>query len=74
VEDITITISCCEETGMLVARWDDPHGRGGLTTQAERLSDLETSIRDAVEVHFEPSELPSRIHLHFENDPVLAAA
>lgn len=26
---------------MLVARWDDPEGRGGLTTQAERLSDLE---------------------------------
>jgi hypothetical protein len=74
VEDITISISCCEETGMLVARWDDPRGRGGLTTQAERLSDLETSIRDAVEVHFEPSELPSRIHLQFESDPVLAAA
>ncbi len=58
----------------LVAHWDDPQGRGGLTTQAERLSDLETNIRDAVEVHFEPSELPSRIRLHFENDPVLAAA
>ena len=59
---------------MLVAHWEDPRGCGGLTTQAERLSDLETSIRDAVEVHFEPSELRSRIHLHFENDPVLAAA
>jgi len=55
------------------AHWDDPQ-RGGLTTQAERLSDLETSIREAVEVHFEPSELPGRIRLHFENDPVLAAA
>ncbi len=74
MEDITITVSCCEETGMLVAHWDDPKGRGGLTTQAARLSDLETNIRDAVEVHFEPAEIPSRIRLHFENDPVLAAA
>lgn len=59
---------------MLVARWDDPEGRGGLTTQAERLSDLDANIREAVEVHFDSSELPSRIRLHFENDPVLAAA
>jgi hypothetical protein len=74
VEEITITVSCCEETGMLVAHWDDLAGRGGLTTQAERLSDLEGNIREAVEVHFEPSELPARIRLHFENDPILAAA
>jgi hypothetical protein len=61
VENITITISCCEQTGLLVARWDDPQGRGGLTTQAERLSDLETNIRDAVKVHFEPSTNEVRV-------------
>ena len=74
MEDITITVSCCEETGVLVASWNDPRGLGGLTTQSDRLSDLEANIREAVEVHFDPSELPSRIRLHFENDPVLAAA
>ena len=73
MDDITITISC-DDTGILVARWDDPAGRGGLTTQAERLSDLEANIREAVELHFDAPELPSRIRLHFENDPILAAA
>jgi len=58
---------------MLVASWDDPGG-GGLTTQSQSLGELESNIREAVEVHFEPSELPSRIHLHFESDPILAAA
>jgi hypothetical protein len=58
---------------LLVAHWDDPQG-GGLTTQSEHLADLEASIRDAVEVHFDPEELPARIRLHFGNDPVLAAA
>lgn len=73
MDDITITVSCCEDTGVLVARWDDPQGRGGLTTQAERVGDLEANIREAVELHFD-AELPSRIRLHFENDPILAAA
>ncbi len=73
MDDITITISC-DGTGVLVAHWDDPRGHGGLTTQAERLSDLEANIREAVEVHFDATELPSRIRLHFENDPILAAA
>lgn len=73
MEDITITVSCCEDTGVLVAHWDDPQG-GGLTTQAERLSDLEANIREAIEVHFDGSGSPIRVRLHFENDPVLAAA
>ena len=74
MDDITITVSCCEDTGILVARWYDPQERGGLTTQAERLSDLEANIREAVELHFDAPELPGRIRLHFEDDPVLAAA
>jgi hypothetical protein len=28
VEDITITVSCCEETGVLVASWNDLRGLG----------------------------------------------
>jgi predicted RNase H-like HicB family nuclease len=74
VEEITITISTCEDTGVLVASWDDPTGSGGLTTQAERLSDLERNIREAVAVHFEPGEQPKHLRLHFVDDPVLAAA
>jgi predicted RNase H-like HicB family nuclease len=74
VDEITISISTCEETGTLVASWDDPSGSGGLTTQADRLSDLERNIREAVAVHFEPGEQPKHLRLHFMDDPVLAAA
>jgi predicted RNase H-like HicB family nuclease len=73
VEEITITISTCEDTGALVASWDDPTGSSGLTTQAERLSDLEQNIREAVAVHFEPGERPKHLRLHFVNDPVLGS-
>ena len=74
MEEITINISTCEQTGVLVASWDDPDGSGGLTTQADRLSDLERNIREAVAVHFEPGEQPKHLRLHFVDDPVLAAA
>jgi len=59
---------------ILVASWDDPDGFGGITTQAERLGDLERNIRDAVAIHFEPGELPRHLRLHFVDDPVLAGA
>jgi len=74
VEEIVLNISRCAETGALVASWDDPSGFGGLTTQAYKLSELEENILDAIAVHFDPEELPSRVRLHFVDDPVLAAA
>ncbi len=74
VEGITVTISTCGETGTLVASWDDPRGFGGLTTQAEKLSELERNIREAIAVHFEPDDIPKQVRLHFVDDPVLAAA
>jgi hypothetical protein len=74
VDEITISISTCGDTGILVASWDDPDGFGGITTQAERFGDLERNIREAVAVHFEPGELPKHLRLHFVDDPVLAAA
>jgi len=74
VDEITISIATCEDSGVLVASWDDPRGFGGITTQAERLGDLERNIREAVAVHFEPGELPRHLRLHFVDDPVLAAA
>jgi hypothetical protein len=48
--------------------------RRGLTTEADRLSDLERNIREAVALHFEPGEQPKHLRLHFVDDPVLAAA
>lgn len=74
MEEITISIERCPDSGTLVASWDDPAGLGGLTTQGDTLTDLEANIRDAVAVHFEPDELPKQVRLHFIDDPVLAAA
>ena len=65
MEQITIRVATCPETGALVASWDDLEGTGGLTTQAETLSELENNIREAISVHFEPDEIPSHIPLHF---------
>jgi hypothetical protein len=64
VSEITIIITSCPDTGMMVASWDDPRGDGGLTTQAENLSALESNIGEAIETHFEHEELPKLIRLH----------
>lgn len=72
--EITITITSCKDTGLLVASWDDPRGHGGLTTQAETIGELEANIREAIDVHFDPDERPERVRLHFADDPVLVAA
>jgi predicted RNase H-like HicB family nuclease len=74
VDQITIMVDTCGETGALVASWDDPSGAGGLTTQAETLSELEINIREAISAYFEPNNTPKQIRLHFVDDPVLAAA
>ena len=68
MDEIIITIRTCEDTGTLMAWWDDPAGSGGLSTQADQLSDLERNIREAVAVHFEPGELPKHLRLHFLDD------
>ena len=73
MDEITISVATCGETGPLTASWDDPRGLGGLTTQSEKLSDLEDNIREAIAVHFEPDDLPKQVRLHFVNDPVLTA-
>ncbi len=38
-EEITFTVEPCLESGGYVARWDDPMGRGGITTQGDSLTD-----------------------------------
>ncbi len=74
MSEITVTITSCPDTGTMVASWDDPSGLGGITTQAENLSTLETNLREAVELHFDPEDLPKLIRIHFADDPVLIAA
>jgi predicted RNase H-like HicB family nuclease len=73
-EEITFIVEPCEVGGGYVARWDDPLGRGGITTQGDSLSELQEMVSDAVAGFFEPDEKPRRVKLHFAKDPVLQMA
>jgi predicted RNase H-like HicB family nuclease len=74
VEAITFIVENCSETGGYVARWDEPLGRGGITTQGDTISELQEMISDAVRGFFEPDEMPDQVKLHFSNDPILQVA
>ena len=70
---IRCNVSPCVETGGYVARWDDPAG-GGICTQGDSISELESMVTDAVAGYFSEKEKPQRIQLHFIEDPLLALA
>jgi len=74
VDEITFQIVRDEESGWLVASWDAPGETGGITTQGEDLRDLQHQVSEAVSVHFDEGKLPTRIRLHFVNDPILVHA
>lgn len=73
-QQITFNVTPCGETGGYVARWDDPLGHGGITTQGDSFGELQDMIRDAVGGFFEPSEAPRRVKIHFVEDPMLQIA
>ena len=72
--EITLTVTVCDESGFLVASWNEPDGTGGITMQARDLHELQNNVREAVAVHFDPGDAPEQIRLHFAVDPVLAGA
>jgi hypothetical protein len=74
MEEITLQVQPDEQSGLLVARWDDPAGTGGITTQGQDLRDLQQQITEAVAVHFDEGEGPRRIRIHFVSDPILVQA
>jgi hypothetical protein len=39
MDEITFLVQRDEDSGWLVASWDDPAGLGGITTQAQDLRD-----------------------------------
>ena len=45
MEEITLQIQRDEQSGWLLAWWDDPSGAGGITTQGQDLRDLQQQIR-----------------------------
>jgi len=63
MEEITLLVQRDEESGLLVAWWDDPAGAGGITTQGQDLRDLQEQITEAVAVHFDEGTAPQRIRI-----------
>jgi hypothetical protein len=74
MEEITLQVSRCEESGWLVASWNDSTGQGGITTQARDLGELQEQVVEATQCHFEPGTTPGRIRLHFVTDAFLVPA
>lgn len=74
MEEITLQVQRDEDSGWLVACWDDPDGMGGITTQGEDLRDLQQQITEAVTAYFDEGIGPRRIRLHFISDPILVQA
>ena len=74
MREITLNVESDEESGWLVASWDDPSGKGGITTQGKDLRELQAMVIDAVRCHFGSDKAPKTIRLHFLTDPAFAAA
>jgi hypothetical protein len=74
MEEITLQVQRDEQSGWLVAWWDDPEGSGGITTQGQDLCDLQQQITDSVAVHIDEGAVPRRIRIHFVSDPILVQA
>ena len=74
MEEITFQVQRDEQSGCLVAWWDDSDGPGGITTQGQDLRDLQQQIMEAVAVHFDDGAAPRRIRIHFVSDPILVQA
>jgi predicted RNase H-like HicB family nuclease len=74
MEEITFNVERDEDSTWLVASWDDPSGKGGITTQGQDLRELQDMVKDAVRCHFGDRQAPRRIRFHFLTDPVLTAA
>jgi len=76
VREITFTVEHDEDSKVLVASWDDPSGKGGITTQGEDLRELQEMIQDATLGYFRALgvKAPNTVRLHFATDPQLALA
>ncbi len=44
-----------------------------IFTQAETYEELKINIKDAVACHFEDSELPKMIRIHYDKEEIIAA-
>ena len=74
MKEITLNVEQDEETRWLVASWDDPTGKGGITTQGKDLRELQEMVKEAVLCHFHEGKTPKSIRLRFLSNAVLAVA
>lgn len=58
---ITLQVERDEASGWYVASWDAPDGKGGITTQAQDLQELQANVQEAVRCHFYQGEMPREI-------------
>lgn len=72
--EITLQVQRDEESGWLVATWDDPTGMGGISTQGRDLRNLQDQITEAVAAHFVRAETPAQIRIHFVSNAILIPA
>ena len=71
VDEIIFQVEVDEDSGTLIASWDQHPDGGGITTQGKDLRELQEQVTDAVRCHFDPEAGPNKIRLHFCTDPVL---
>jgi len=76
MQEITFQVERDEEAACFVASWDDPSGKGGITTEGSDLRELQEMILDAAAGYFRAKGVPapSRVRLHFVTDPALELA
>jgi hypothetical protein len=76
VREIIFTVELDEDSTALVASWDDPSGKGGITTEGGDLRELHEMIQDATLGYFRALGVkpPDTVRLHFATDPQLALA
>jgi hypothetical protein len=68
VDEIVFRVEPCEESGVLVASWDAPAGRGGITTQGADLRELQEQVAEALRCHLEPRTVPNEKRFHLVVD------
>jgi hypothetical protein len=68
VSEIVFVVEQAPEGGYLARALGE-----SIVTEADDLESLRTSVQDAVRCHFDESQLPKVIRLHFIRDELLAA-
>ena len=68
VREILFNVEQDEESSVFIASWDEPKGKGGITTQGRDLTELQAMVREAVLCHFKRADAPNRFQFVFGAD------